>query len=101
MPPATGSARLDSTADVSQAAVISVMLVLGRPMTDDDAVDALPELMAEVIEIAQIRSNVTFAINLQRASARTPLPGRRAYETADAALNDVRHLASGIGVALC
>jgi hypothetical protein len=71
-------------------------------MDDDDAADVLPELMAEAIEIAQIRSNVSFAINLQRFLQRAlPLPGRRPYQTVDAALQDVRQLASSIGVALC
>jgi PEGA domain len=102
LPPVAGSVRFDSGGDVSQAALMSVMLVLGRPMTDADAADVLPDLMAEVIEIAQIRSNVTFAINLQRFLQRAlPLPGRRPYESVDAALQDVRQLASGIGIALC
>ena len=102
MPPAAGSVRFDATADISQSALSAVMLVLGRPMTDDDAADVLPELMAEVIEIAQIRCNVTFAINLQRFLQRAlPLPGRRPYQTIDAALHDVVQLASSIGVDLC
>jgi hypothetical protein len=103
VPPVAGATRFDPTADVGQAALAAVMLVLGRPMQDgDDPADTLPDLIAEVIEIAQIRSNVSFAINLQRFLQRAlPLPGRRPYQTVDAALNDVRQLASGIGVELC
>ena len=103
VPPAAGGARFDPTADVAQAALAAVMLVLGRPMQDrDDPTDTLPDLLAEVIEIAQIRSNVSFAVNLQRFLQRAlPLPGRRPYQTIDAALHDVRQLASGIGVELC
>jgi hypothetical protein len=102
-PPVAGAARFDPAADVAQAALAAVMLVLGRPMQDrDDPAETLPDLLAEVIEIAQIRSNVSFAVNLQRFLQRAlPLPGRRPYQTIDAALHDVRQLASGIGAELC
>lgn len=102
VPPVAGAARFDETADVSQAALLAVMFVVGRPMTARDAVDLLPEWLAEAIEIAQIRGSVTFAVNLQRFLQRAlPLPGRRPYTTVEAALQDVRQLAAAIGLDLC
>jgi hypothetical protein len=100
--PPADPARLDETADISQAALAAVMLVLGRTTGDLDVVDVLPEWLSDAIEIAQIRGNVSFAVNFQRFLQRAlPLPGRRPYPTLDAALHDVRQLAEAIGIDLC
>ena len=102
MPPAAACARFDEAGDISQAALAAVMLVLGRAPADEEIVDVLPEWLAEAIEIAQIRGNVSFAVNFQRFLQRAlPLPGARPYQTLDAALHDVRPLADTIGIDLC
>ncbi len=102
VPPVAGPARFDETADVSQATLMAVMLIVGRPMTALDATDVLPEWLAEVIEIAQIRGSMSFAVNLQRFLQRAlPLPGRRPYQTIDSAWHDVRQLAATIGLDQC
>jgi PEGA domain len=102
IPSMAGPARFDEAADVSQAALMAVMLIVGRPMSTADAVDVLPDWLAEVVEIAQIRGSVSFAVNLQRFLQRAlPLPGRRPYQAIDAALHDVRQLATTIGADLC
>ncbi len=102
VPPAAGPARFEETGDISQAALMAVMLIIGRPMTAADATDVLPEWLAEVIEIAQIRGSMSFAVNLQRFLQRAlPLPGRRPYQTIESAWHDVRQLAVAIGLDQC
>lgn len=102
MPPVAGAARFDSVADIAQATLAAVALALGRPLDQRDTPEALPDLMAETIEIAQLRGSVAFAIAWQRFLQRAlPLPGRRLYESLDAALRDVRQLASAIGGSMC
>jgi hypothetical protein len=102
VPPGAGAARFDETGDISQAALLSLMLMVGRPLTASDPVDVLPEWLAEAVEIAQIRGSVTFSVNLQRFLQRAlPLPGRRPYLTIEAALQDVQPLANAIGEETC
>lgn len=102
MPAAAGAARFDSVSDMAQASIAALMLALGRPFVHDDTPDALPDLMSEVIEIAQIRGSVSFAMGLQRFLQRSlPLPGRRPYQSFDAALHDVQQLATSLGGDMC
>ncbi len=102
VPTVAGPVRFDETADASQAALMAVMLIVGRPMTAVDATDVLPEWLAEVVEVAQIRGSMSFAVNLQRFLQRAlPLPGRRPYQTIDSAWHDVRQLATAIGLDQC
>lgn len=101
-PPVAGAHRFDETADVSQTALGAVMLVLGRPAEGGDPTDFLPDWLAEVMEIAQIRGSVSFAVSLQRFLQRAlPLPGRRPYQSVSAALGDVRQIAVTIGEEAC
>ncbi len=102
MPPVAGAARFDFVADIAQAAIAAVALALGRPLNRPETPETLPDLMAETIEIAQLRGTVAFAIAWQRFLQRAlPLPGRRPYESLDAGLRDVRQLASAIGGDMC
>ena len=102
MPPAAGPARFDASADIAQAALCAVMLVLGRPLAHDEYPDAVPSLLVEVVDVAQIRGSSDFATGLQRFLQRAlPIPGRRPYTAADDALIDVRDLAREIGVDVC
>jgi hypothetical protein len=88
-----GGSRFDAAADVAQVALNGVMLVLGRPLRLREYPDALPSIMMEVVEVAQIRGSATFASGIQRFLQRAlPLPARRAYGTADEALLDVRQI---------
>lgn len=98
-PPVAGATRFDETGDLSQTALMAVALVLGRPL---DAPEMLLDMLAEVIEIAQIRGSASFAVGLQRFLQRAlPLPGRRPYQTLEAALGDAIDVASKIGLAGC
>jgi hypothetical protein len=98
-----GSIRFDPTADVTQAALSALMLILGRNLRAREYPDALPSLLLEVIEVAQIRGSSNFAGSLQRFFQRAlPLPGRRPYASADEALVDVRQLVNReIGSEVC
>ena len=91
--PGPGPARLDAASDLSQAALIAMMLILGRRLDDADYPDNIPSLLMEVVEVAQIRGSSAFAGGLQRILQRLlPLPGRRPYETAEEAVADLRQL---------
>ncbi len=91
--PGAGPARLDAASDLSQAALIAMMLILGRRLDDADYPDNIPALLMEVVEVAQIRGSSAFAGGLQRILQRLlPLPGRRPYETAEEAVADLRQL---------
>ena len=93
-----GVARLDVESDISQVVLASVMLVLGRPLYEDEFPAALPRVVSDVADVAQIRASSEFASGfvafLQRA---LPLPDRRPYTSADDALIDLRDLASELG----
>ena len=60
-PVAAGPARLDVPADVAQASLVAMMIVLGRPLRDNEYPDGVFTLLTEVIEIAQIRGGDHFA----------------------------------------
>jgi hypothetical protein len=91
--PGAGPARLDTASDLSQTALVAVMLILGRRLEESDYPDNVPSLLMEVVEVAQIRGTAAFAGGLQRLLQRLlPLPGRRPYGTADEALTDLRQL---------
>jgi len=102
MPAGAGSLRFDRSADISQASLAAMMIVLGRPFRENDYPDALPDLITEVIEIAQIRGSSRFAADLNKFLHRTlPLPARRAHESAEEAAAEVRQVAREIGVQRC
>ncbi len=101
--PGDGLVHLDHAADIAQVALGAVALVLGRNLRPDEYPEALPSLLMEVIEVAQIRGSAAFATGLQRFLQRSlPLPGRRPYASADEAVSDVRQLVRrDIGVDVC
>ena len=102
MPPAAGAGRFDAGADVAQAALTAVMIVIGRPIRASEFPDGLAAAAAEVVEIAQISGSARFATGLQRFLHRAlPLPGSRLFPTADDADAAVRQLAGEIGVSRC
>lgn len=102
MPAAAGPARFDRSADISQACLAAMMIVLGRPLRQNDYPHALPTLVSEVIEIAQIRGSSRFASGLHRFLHRTlPLSTRRAHASAEEAAGEVRQIAREIGVQRC
>ncbi|HEX2454362.1 MAG TPA: PEGA domain-containing protein [Vicinamibacterales bacterium] len=94
---------LDAALDVSQTALSALMLVLGRTLLEDEYPEAIPSLLMEAVDVAQIRGSTGFAGGLQRILQRSlPLPGRRAYTTADEMVVDVRQLVRReIGVEVC
>jgi PEGA domain len=102
-PAGDGPVHLDAAADIAQVSLGAVALVLGRNLRPDEYPEALPSLLMEVIEVAQIRGSAAFATGLQRFLQRTlPIPGRRPYATADEAIGDVRQLVRrDIGVDVC
>ncbi len=98
-----GARRLDERADISQAALAAVMLIIGRPVRADEYLSGLSGILREVVEIAQIRSTACFCRSafenfLERALPRVS-PNR--YKSADDALFDVRQLANDLGVQVC
>jgi len=102
VPTAAGLVKLDIPADVSQASLMAMMIVLGRPLRENEYPDALGTLVSEVIEIAQIRGSSDFGSGLQAYLERTlPLASRTAHANAAEAAAEVRHLAREIGVSRC
>jgi hypothetical protein len=102
IPAAAGASRLDVIADVSQASLAAMMIVLGRPFRENDYPDALPDLITEVIEIAQIRGSSRFASDLHKFLHRSlPLPARRAHASAEEAAAEVRQVVREIGAQRC
>ena len=95
--------RFDATADVTQAAVSALLLVLGRALGKHEYPDALPPLLLEFVEVAQIRGSSGFAGSLQKFFQRAlPLPGRRPFASADEAASDLRQLVRrDIGLDVC
>ena len=101
-PPEAGPARLDIAGDIAQASLIAMMIVLGRPLRENEYPDAISTLLTEVIEIAQIRGSGRFASGLQAFLARTlPLPARLPHATAEEAAAEVRQVAREIGAPRC
>ncbi len=102
MPAAAGPAHFDFAADVSQASLTAMMIVVGRMFREDELPQGLASLLAEVLDIAQIRGNRRFASGLQGVLGRTlPLPTQRPYASADEAAAEVRQLALEIGIPRC
>ena len=102
MPPAAGPPRFDAAGDIAQAALTAVMLVVGRQLNDYDYPDGIPTLLADVVEVAQIRGSSEFADGLTTFFQRAlPLTGRKPYTAADDALIDLRDLARELGLDVC
>jgi hypothetical protein len=79
-----------------------MMIVLGRPLRENEYPDGLPTLRTEVIEIALIRGGGPFASGLHAFLQRTlPLPGRQPHVGAEDAAAEVLAVAREIGVARC
>ena len=94
MPSAAGPPRFDVAADVTQAAVCAVMLVLGRPLRADEFPSGLPAAVAEIVEIAHIQGSSAFAGSLDRFLHRAlQFEGRRPFVSADDAVHEVRQIA--------
>jgi hypothetical protein len=101
-PPTAGIPRLDFETDISQAAMCSLTIALGRRLRNDEYPMAIPALVRDVANAARIRRNGSFAEGLLDFLHRAlPLPGTRPYATADDALFDVRELANDLGVPVC
>lgn len=102
MQPVAGTGSFDATADVAQAALAAVAIVMGRPLRSSEFPDGLAAAAAEVVEIAQISGTARFATALQRFLHRAlPLPAKRPFRSADEADAAVRQLAAEIGVSRC
>jgi PEGA domain-containing protein len=101
-PPAAGPTRFDIAADLGQASLTGVMIVVGRLLKDSEYPDGLNALVSEVVEIAQIRGSARFASGLHQFLQRTlPIPGRKPYASADEAATELRQLAREIGIERC
>jgi hypothetical protein len=101
-PAAAGPTRFDIAADLGQASLTGVMIVVGRLLKDGEYPDGLTGLVDEVVEIAQIRGSARFASGLHKFLQRTlPIPGRKPYASADEAATELRQLAREIGIDRC
>ena len=101
-PVSAGVGRFDARADVGQAALTAVMIVIGRLLRVDEYPDGLTALVSEVVDIAQIRGTARFATGLQRFLHRAlSLPGSRPFLNAEEAGTVLRQLAREIGVTSC
>ncbi len=97
-----GAPRLDAAADIAQAALAALMLVLGRPLRTNEYMTGLSGLVQEVVEVAQIRSSAAFADAAQDFFNRAlALDSSLPYSSTDDALFEVRQLASELGVQVC
>ena len=94
--------RLDRRADIARAALAGVMLILGRPLRNEEYLTGLSGVLREVVDIAQIRSTTSFAIGVEEFFERAlPVPSSKPYTSADDALFDVRQLANELGAQGC
>ena len=99
---ALDGSRLDRRADIAQAALAGVMLILGRPLRNEEYLSGLSGVLREVVDIAQIRSTTSFAIGVEEFFERAlPVPSSKPYTSADDALFDVRQLANELGAQGC
>ena len=73
-----GVARFDIAADVAQASLCAVSLVVGRSLRVDDYPAGLPALLMEVVEIAQIRGSASFAAIAAQGASSASNAARRA-----------------------
>ena len=102
LPASAGAPRLDAMTDVSQVVLAGVMLIVGRPLYQDEFPDALPRIIADVVDISQIRAGSEFANQFHAFLQRTlPFSTRTSYGAADDALIDLRALASQLGLEAC
>ena len=100
--PSAGALHLDVNADIAQAALAAVMLVIGRALRNDEYSAGFSKVIAEVVESAQIRASASFASGLKDFFERAlPLDHAHPYTTADDALYDVRELAGELGLHVC
>ena len=101
--PEAGPVHLDPAADISQLVLSAVMLVIGRRLREHEYPEALPSILNEVLEVAQIRGSHLFATSLDRLFQRSlPLPSRRPYGSADDLANEIRLLLKReIGAEVC
>jgi hypothetical protein len=94
--------RLHVETDLAQAALAAVMLVLGRPLADDEYPDKLAGVVREVSDVAQIRGSAEFASGVQSFLHRAlQLHSSDPYTSADDALFDVREVANELGLHVC
>lgn len=101
-PGGDGPVRLDTAADIAQASLVAMMIVIGRPLRDNEYPDGIGTLLTEVIEIAQIRGGSSFAAGLQEFLARAlPLSTQQPFESAEEATSEVRRVAKEIGATRC
>jgi hypothetical protein len=98
-----GPVRLDPATDVSQLVLCALMLVIGRRLREHEYPDALPSLLNDVLEIAQIRGSNLFATSLDRLFQRSlPVASRKPFGSADEFANEIRLLLRReIGVDVC
>ena len=94
--------RIHLETDLAQAALAAVMLVLGRPLTNDEYPDQLAGVVREVSDVAQIRGSAEFASGVRSFLHRAlQLHSSDPYTSADDALFDVRDIAAELGVHVC
>ena len=104
MPAAAGPCRFDFAADVAQAAMSALALVIGRPLAPSDYPANLVALLGEVVEVAQIRGGDTFAAGFEKFLRRAlPLSEpRRPFVSAEDAYSELRGIvATEIGAGSC
>ena len=58
----------DAASDIAQVTLGGVALILGRNLRLDEYPEALPSLLMEVIEVAQIRGSSAFATDRSGSS---------------------------------
>ena len=94
--------RIHVETDLAQAALAAVMLVLGRPLANDEYPDKLAGVVREVSDVAQIRGSAAFASGVQSFLHRAlQLNSSDPYASADDALFDVREVANELGLHVC
>ena len=83
----------DIAGDLSQAAMLALSVMVGRPLRSDEFPWGLGTLRQEVLDVASIRGSNAFARALETFLDRIlPMEGRRSYRSADEAAIDLRKL---------
>lgn len=102
-PTTAGPPRFTPATDISQAGLTALMLLLGRPLREDEYPDGLAAVRTEAVEIAEIRGNGDFASAfgafLDRALVLRPPDGFGTAREAEQNLLDV--VEGAMGVAAC
>ncbi len=99
---AEATPRQTIAADLAQASLTAMMIVLGRPLRKNEYPDGIAPLLGEVSEIAQIRGSSDFASSLEAYFRRTlPLAAAHPHPNAADAAAEVRQVAREIGVSRC